>query len=332
MNRRLLLAMLPTMILLAAATVLPTTAAAIRDAVIDRVAERYAAQVNRADLLPGATAARGPMTILMLGSDNFENNRGYQGITGQRSDAIIVLHVDRDFRHVSAISIQRDAYVNVPAAGPWHGGKTKINAALAYGGAPLAVRTVQGLLGVRIDHVMVVGFGAVHTATDAVGGVNVKIDKPVYDNQFHIHWPAGWNHLTGKQAEFYLRQRHGLPNGDFDRMKRHQQFLRALMYKGLSLGMRGDVIRLDQALSAVAKSTTVDRGMPVKNLAVAVAKLDVGAITYGSLHMKGAMTINHIQYQEVDPTAVAALARAIKSDNYAAYWRAYAPNAVTHGA
>lgn len=324
--------MLPTTALLAAAAVVPMTAAAVRDAVIDRVAARYAAQVNRADMLPGAGPASGPMTILMLGSDNFENNRGFQGITGQRSDAVIVLHVDRAFRHVSAISIQRDAYVNVPAGGPWRGGRTKINAALAYGGAPLAVRTVQGLLGVRIDHVMVVGFGGVHKATDAVGGVNVRIDKAVYDNQFRIHWPAGWNKLSGKQAEFYLRQRHGLPNGDFDRMQRHQQFLRALMYKALSLGMRGDLNRLDQALSAVAKSTTVDTGMPVKALAVAVAKLDVGAVTYGSLRMKGARTINHVQYQEVDPQAVAALARAIKADNYSSYWRAYPPNVVTHGA
>jgi hypothetical protein len=48
--------------------------------------------------------------------------------------------------------------------------------------------------------------------------------------------------------------------------------------------------------------------------------------------MKGALTINHVQYQEVDPQAVAALTRAIKADNYAAYWRAYPPNAVTHGA
>jgi LCP family protein required for cell wall assembly len=272
------------------------------------------------------------MTILMLGSDNFENNRGFQGITGQRSDAIIVLHVDRAFQHVSAISIQRDAYVNVPAGGPWHGGRTKINAALAYGGAPLAVRTVQGLLGTPIDHVLVVGFGGIHKATDVVGGVNVHIDKAVYDNQSHIHWPAGWNHLSGKQAEFYLRQRHGLPNGDFDRMKRHQQFLRALMYKALSVGMRGDLNRLDQALSAVAKSTTVDTGMPVKDLAVALAKLDVGAVTYGSLRMKGALTINHIQYQQVDPNAVVALARAIKADDYSSYWRAYPPNVVTHGA
>jgi LCP family protein required for cell wall assembly len=332
--RRALLAMTPLTILLMAASTVPVTAVALRDAAIDQVAARYAEKVNRVDLLPAAPAAavNGPMTILMLGSDNFDSTRGYQGITGQRSDAIIVLHVDRGFKHISAISIQRDAYVPIPAAGPWHGGKTKINAALAYGGAALSVKVVQSMLGIHIDHAMVVSFRALHTATDAVGGVNVKIDKAVYDNQFHRHWAAGWNHLDGASAELYLRQRHGLPNGDFDRMKRHQQFLQALLYKTIRVGLSGDLARLDKVLSSIAQATTVDKGMPVKDLAVAAAKIGTGGVTYGSLHLAGGQTINGIQYQVVDPHATTALGHAITSDNFGPYWRAYPANPVTHGA
>ncbi|GAA1690873.1 hypothetical protein GCM10009765_45430 [Fodinicola feengrottensis] len=334
--RRNLLAMTPLTLLLVAAALVPVTAVMFRDIVAGELAGRYASMVNRADLLPESDTkpadVTGPMTILMLGSDNYDGTRGYQGVTGQRSDSVILVHADRDFQHVSAVSIQRDSYVYVPAAGPWHGGNTKINAALAYGGATLSVQVVEKQFGIHIDHVMVMSFRGLHTATDAVGGVDVTIDKAVYDTAMRVHWPAGVNHLDGKAAEMYVRDRYGLPQGDFDRMKRHQQFLHALMTKGIQLGMAGDLKRLDQAVSDVAKATTVDPGMPVQALAEAMVKLSPSAVTYGSMFNDGGMTIDGHSFQRVDPKWSQALGTAIKSDDFGPYWKIYPPNTPTHGA
>lgn len=197
---------------------------------MNMIADHYASQVKKNDFLagvpqgerasepPSGVPVTGPLNILLLGSDNADNARAKsQGVDGQRSDSIILFHVNTAFDHVYAFSIERDSYVRIPASGSWQGGRTKINAALQYGGPALTLRTVQDLLNVKISHVAVVSFSALIKGVDAVGGVDVDVDKTTYDDQFHRTWTKGWHHLSGQEAEFYVRQRHGLAGGDYDR-------------------------------------------------------------------------------------------------------------------
>jgi LCP family protein required for cell wall assembly len=244
----------------------------------------------------------------------------------------MLVHIDRSFRHVYAISIQRDSYVDIPAVpGRWGGGKNKINEALNLGGPALAVRTVQNLLGIRIDHVVLVSFDALHKATDAVGGVDVYVDKTTYDDQFHRTWKAGWNHLSGTDAEFYVRQRHGLPASDYDRMKRQQQYLRALMTKATSSGVLSNPFTLDGVLNAVTSSLTVDSGMPVKDLAFAARGLALSDVTFATMPMAGLLQLGGVDYEQVDEAGARALGAAINSDDFTSYVAAYPANNVSHG-
>jgi LCP family protein required for cell wall assembly len=267
-----------------------------------------------------------PINILMLGSDNAAGARGYQGVTGQRSDSIILLHISRGFKHVYAFSIERDTYVSIPGHG-----KTKINAALTYGGEALAVRTVQNLLHIQIDHVVVVSFEALHKVTDVVGGVKVFVDKTTYDNQDHMTWTRGWHTLNGVQAEHYVRQRHGLAAGDYDRMKRQQQFLRALIARATQTSILANPFKLESVVVSVAKSMTFDSGFPVKDFAFAAKDINLNAVTFATLPTAGGQLINHISYQFLNPVAANALGRAIKTDNFGPYFRRYRPNDVSHG-
>ena len=133
---------------------------------------------NREDILEGVPQAgpmRGrPMNFLVLGSDS----RGKRTQTRTRRDRLPLRH-DHDRAHSKArsgafiVSIPRDSYVDVPAGGDWPGGKNKINAALAFGGANLAAKTVYNLTQVPLNGAMIVNFNGVHKMVAAVGGVNV---------------------------------------------------------------------------------------------------------------------------------------------------------------
>lgn len=230
---------------------------------------KYNQAMARVDAFKGVTnrPPQGPGTnYLLVGSDTrsgqlpgVESAKRVAATGGQRSDVLILLHVPADKKNAYLISIPRDSYVNVPAAGPWQGGMTKINAAFAYGGLPTAVQTVEGLTGVRIDHVVLINFAGFQQMTDAVGGVNVRVNKTTYDPQTHATFKAGVNHLDGKMALLYVRQRYNLPGGDFDRERRQQQFLSALLHQATSAGTLVNPVRLNNFLDAATKSVVVDQ-------------------------------------------------------------------------
>ncbi|MBF5081539.1 hypothetical protein F1641_07255 [Quadrisphaera sp. INWT6] len=120
-------------------------------------------------------AAGEAMNILVIGSDSrAESAAAEDGGTasldwragGQRSDVLVVAHLSADGRTAQVVSLPRDSWVPVPGYGT-----TKINAAFSYGGAALAVQTVEQLTGVRIDHVAAIDFDGFARVTDALGGV-----------------------------------------------------------------------------------------------------------------------------------------------------------------
>ncbi len=215
--------------------------------------------VQRGSLLPtpgvsGATdaptksaAAKDAQNFLIIGSD------ARSGLAGARSDVIVLVHVAADHKTVNLIHFPRDLYVDVPGHG-----KDKINAAFAYGGAPLLVRTIQDLVGVPIDHVGIIGFEGFKRMTDAVGGVNVYVAESSVSQG--ITFTKGFQQMNGEQALAFVRERKQLSEGDISRGKRQQAFIKALMLKSLSKDVLGNPIKLAEFVDAGTSNLIVDQG------------------------------------------------------------------------
>lgn len=194
-----------------------------------------------------APPAEPGLTILLAGIDS----GGHRPTGGGRSDVLMLVRLTADRRHAYVVSVPRDSWVDIPGRG-----MDKVNASYAHGGATLAVRTMEQLTGVRIDHVAVVDMAGFRDLTDALGGVVLTVPEDVSD-PFFVSFPAGTRRFDGAAALDYVRERHGLPRGDMDRMRRQQQFLKAIFEQ---MGQEDDPRRLAAALDAITKSVTVDTG------------------------------------------------------------------------
>src|SRR5207248_207934 len=137
-------------------------------------------QVNKTDPFSQITGGRpakvtpGAMNILLLGSDSRNPDNDKNNTDQSRSDTIILMHIQADHKHAYLISIPRDLYVPIPDHG-----RDKINAAFAYGGLPLVIQTVEGLTGVHIDHLAIIDFAGFEKVTDALGGVDMNVEKTI---------------------------------------------------------------------------------------------------------------------------------------------------------
>ncbi len=153
-----------------------------------------------------------PTTILVIGTDG---GRAPGRGNAHRSDSLLLLHLDPSTHRVSYLSIPRDLRVEIPGYGT-----SKINAASQIGGPALTLRTVKALTGLPIDHVVVVNFDGFKDLIDAVGGIDVKVPKPILSNKFDCPYkPArcanwkGWRfekgtqHMDGRRALVYSRIR-----------------------------------------------------------------------------------------------------------------------------
>jgi anionic cell wall polymer biosynthesis LytR-Cps2A-Psr (LCP) family protein len=109
---------------------------------------------------------------------------------------------------------------------------------------------------VRIDHYVAIDFAGLIQVTYDLGGVDVVVAETTSNGPYTF--PAGVNHLDGDQARWYLGQRYGLPGGDFDRVRRQQQYLQAMFGKLLSSDTFTDPARLDAALLAVTSAVAAD--------------------------------------------------------------------------
>jgi LCP family protein required for cell wall assembly len=220
---------------------------------IDRVSGVFAdldEGTRPAPSIPVASAASAPVTFLLVGSDTRGHPEAGEAPDG-RSDAIMIARFSADRRHAQLISIPRDSWVDIPGHD-----RNKINASYAFGGPSLLIQTVEQLTQVRIDHYVAIDFDGVVQVTDDLGGVDVVVAETT-SNGPHT-FPAGVNHLDGERARWYLGQRYGLPGGDFDRVKRQQQYLQSLFGKLFSANTFSDPGRLDSALLAVTSAVKLD--------------------------------------------------------------------------
>ncbi|EXG79038.1 LCP family protein [Cryptosporangium arvum] len=287
---------------------------------------------------PGKSVA-GAQNILFLGSDS-RDGADYDpkgspktGAAGknERSDAIMVLHIPADHKKAYVISIPRDTYVSVPELDGHGGARAKINAAFSWGGIPLTVKTVENFTGVKIDHVVKIDFNGFKDMTNALGGVDVTVNKTVTDPRSKRTFKAGVNHLDGDAALDYVRQRYGLPNGDFDRVQRQQIFLRALMQKATDSGTLSNPVKLKSFLDASTKSLTVDNDFSLKDMALEFRGLRPGDISFITSPHKGSQTIDGQSVVVSDKEKAIGLWGAVEKDTVADWLAANPANNATKG-
>lgn len=242
-----------------------------------------------------AKTVEGTLNILLLGSDSRDPDQPKGDAGPARTDTIIVMHIPANHEKAYLVSIPRDLYVHVPKSpdGQSGGRQAKINAAYAWGGVPLMVETVEGLTGLRMDHVMVVDFFGFKDVTDALGGVDMNIEQDVKS----IHSPfrqfrKGMNHLNGEEALDYVRQRYQFPDGDFARMRHQQEFMKALLDKAVSSGTVTNPAKLHAFLNAAKKAITVDQEFSLVDTAIQFRGLRSEDLTFLTTPHSGTDTVN----------------------------------------
>lgn len=257
-----------------------------------------------------AAAAANAVDYVLMGSDSLTGNAG-QG----RSDVLMVLHLSGDRKTAALISFPRDLYVPIPGHG-----KNKINAAFAYGGTPLTVRTLEGLLGTRMDHVALIDFGGFINLTEQLGGVTV--DNPHASVSQGYYFPTGRITIAGEEALAYVRERKQLPNGDLDRAERQRLVAQAVLAKGLSRKTLLNPRAFNAFAGGLASQITVDDGLSIDELRKTALSVRFTPDDISSLQapIKGFGTSPTGQSIDVvDPAQMAELASALRNDTLTEY-------------
>ena len=208
------------------------------------------------------------LNFLIIGTDSRDLS-----VERGRSDVIVLAHVDDERDRVDLVHFPRDLFV--PIAGT--GGSSKINAAYAYGGAPLLVQTLQPLIGVPIDHVAIVNFESFKAMTDAIGGVDVQVTEA--GGGFGV----GTYHMNGEEGLRFVRERKSLSQGDISRGERQMQFVKAVMLKALSRETLTNPARLAGFVDAATTNLRVDEGLQVgemRNLAFSMRDVRGGDVHF----------------------------------------------------
>jgi LCP family protein required for cell wall assembly len=267
---------------------------------------------NRSGNGTGKDASDAPINLLLMGIDGRNPQHG-------RSDTLMVLHLDADRHAGYLISFPRDMYVPIPGKG-----KNKINAAYALGGPELAVRSIQDLLQIKINHAAVVDFTGLVDLTDDLGGVTITNRYGFSSHGYR--YPAGKITISGDRAMWYVRERFALPHGDLDRAANNRQVVEAVLAKGLSPGAIRNPSRFTRFVGDLAGSITVDNGFTnaeMRRLALSlrmspddIRQLQAPISGFADVPGVGAVDV-------VDQAALGELADAIRSDDLAGYAEAH---------
>ncbi|GGO92452.1 hypothetical protein GCM10011584_28890 [Nocardioides phosphati] len=240
--------------------------------------------------------------------------------TGVRSDVIMVVHVEEDGQHAQVVSIPRDSYVKVDGHG-----STKINAAFSYGGPSLLGRTIEQNFHVHLTHMVVTDFNGFRGITDALDGVQVYVPTDVFDHRCNcVSWHQGWQTIKGESALAYVRTRYGLPRGDFDRVQRHQNFLRAVVERTRSMSVLANPLKVTKLVDQITGNLALDNEFSdteVMKLAFAGLKLKLGNMSFATVPYQGSAMVGDQSVVLLRLKQAVALFDAVQRDHFVSYLR-----------
>jgi LCP family protein required for cell wall assembly len=298
----------------------------------------------------GEKPADGAVDILLVGMDSRTDADGNplspevlaQLKAGEsdgelNTDSLIFVHIPNDGSKAVAVSMPRDSYVDIPGFG-----KNKINSAYARGvareradlakqnvkdtkevaqktaqaGAKVLIATVSALTGSTIDHYAAINLLGFNDITKAIGGVDVCLKNNVKDDFSGANFTKGPHTVSGVEALEFVRQRHGLPGGDLDRVVRQQVFMAGMAKKMLSAGTLADPTKLGDLTAAIKKSVVIDQNWDIFAFAQ-----QMKGLTGGQLEFRTIPVVN-VDYRtpdgesaiQVDPKAVHAFVQGVAGD------------------
>ncbi|MFJ5551492.1 LCP family protein [Streptomyces sp. NPDC093225] len=264
-----------------------------------------------------ADVDNGSMDILVLGSDSRSGANGEYGADdggSARSDTAMIVHLYEGHKKAAVISVPRDTLVTRPSCKTPEGttdagGERRMfNESFTVGGPACAVKTVETMSGIRMDHYLEVDFTGFKKIIDKLGGVEITTTKPIKDGASHLDLAAGPHKLNGEQALGLVRTRKSVGDGsDLGRIQLQQAFIKALMKQVKGIGVFDDPARtLDVADTATKAITTDSKLGSVKALAGFAAGLQ--GIDASDVQM---VTLP-VGYDEIDPNRVVPLESATR--------------------
>lgn len=204
------------------------------------------------------------IALLALGSDGGPHRAGSP--LSARADAIHLVVIAPDRRHVSILDVPRDTYASVPGRGG-----TKINACLNGGPEPCA-QAVAGLTGIPVDAWFLTDFRGLESAIDLYGGLRIDVEQRLRDPFSGTDLQPGPQLLTGGAVLAYTRDRHSRASGDVGRAAAHSRVLMALHRQ--IVGEQPSVTRAAE-LVELLRRTTVSNARPDLELRLAYLALTI---------------------------------------------------------
>jgi LCP family protein required for cell wall assembly len=258
------------------------------------------------------------------------------GVGGNDTNTLILIHIPAGGTKAIGFSIPRDDWVSFDGTvGPEQQGKIDqaYGVSLYYQEAKLrqqdpntgpdqlafqgneagraaAVATVERLTGVHIDHFAEVNLDGFYELAKVFGGVDVCLNHAVYDVNSGADFRAGYQHLDASQALAFVRQRHGLPNGDLDRTHRQQAFLDSVIHQVRAEGVLNDLTKMRALLSVAQRYFITDAGWNLLDFAAETRDLTSGNLVFHTLPIKGYATIDGQDANVVDPAYIKAIVAA----------------------
>jgi LCP family protein required for cell wall assembly len=210
----------------------------------------------------GEVDLNGPINFMLVGSDTRDGQGDEFGeVTSELADVIMLLHISEDRKDAVVVSFPRDLLVSVPECPNPDGDpfpareRQQINSTISSGGVACTHLAVQKLTELEIPFLAMIDFKGVIEMSNAIGGVEVLIDKPISDDYSQFYIEAGTHTLKGTQALAFLRTRHGIGDGsDLARISNQQMFLMALFEKVKQDGTLNNPIYLYSLASAAARN------------------------------------------------------------------------------
>jgi len=316
-----LIIMLVLLLLLGAGLVVAAFVASERLAgQVERIPDAFAGldEERRPDKPAGVSPGAESLNVLLAGVDAREDRGSTlaEGLTGERTDTIMILHVSGDRQSAALISIPRDSWVDVPGHGT-----AKINAAHSWGGYPLFIETVEQLTGLRIDHLAIISFNGFRDLTDALGGIDISFPAAVEGSSGQV-FEAGDHTLDGEQALDYVRARYNLPQGDFDRVRRQQNLLRALMRQTLSGDTITNPFKLNDVLDALTQNLAVDEDLStgeMRGIALELRHMRARDVVFMTAPVRGTGREGSQAVVYLDPERFQDLFAAVRADGIEEY-------------